>query len=223
MTHKKISVISWEKEFNYSAINNYGVTFASGEYYLFLNNDIEIITPDWLQEMLMFAQRSDVGCVGAKLFYPDGTIQHAGLGIGLFSLAGHLHRTFSSTHTGYMGRLSYAQNISAVTGACMMIPKNVFHQIQGFDEAFQVALNDVDICMRIRKAGYLIIFTPFAELYHYEYTSRGLDDTPSKVLRFKREQRLFQERWKQELLEGDPYYNPNLTLAKEDLSYSKKF
>ena len=189
---------------------------ASGEYLLFLNNDTEVISPDWITEMLMFAQRKDVGAVGAKLYYPDNTIQHAGIGIGLLTLAGHYFRHFPRQHPGYMGRLIYAHNVSAVTAACMMVPRRVFESLGGFDESFAVAFNDVDLCMRIRGAGYLIVFTPFAELYHYESKSRGNDTAPEKRKRFVSEVERFQTRYKEELSHTDPYYNPNLTLDHED-------
>lgn len=216
---EKIKVVYWNGAFNYSAINNYGIKeVALGEYIVLLNNDIEIITPDWIQEMLMFAQRSDVGAVGAMLYYPDDTIQHAGVIIGLGGVAGHSHKNYQRGHMGYMYRLTIAQNVSAVTAACMMIPRRVWDEVNGLDESFAVAFNDVDLCMRIRKAGYLIVWTPYAELYHYESKSRGYEDTLEKKKRFEGEVRRFQERWRKELEAGDPYYNPNLTLDREDFS-----
>lgn len=218
----KAKIVHWDGKFNYSAINNFGVQYAAGEYFLLLNNDTEVISPEWIQEMLMFAQRNDVGAVGAKLYYPDDTIQHAGLGIGLLTLAGHLHRGFERQHPGYMGRLIYAQDLSGVTAACVMVPRHVWKEIDGLDETFEVAFNDVDMCMRIRKAGYLIVWTPFAELYHYESKSRGVEDTPEKKRRFEGEVQRFQERWKKELAAGDPYYNPNLTLDREDFSIKRE-
>lgn len=217
-----IRVVTWTspvKEFNYSAINNYGVEQSKGEYVLLLNNDTEVISPNWLEEMVMYAQRSDVGAVGAKLYYPDNTIQHAGLGIGLLTLAGHYHRNFPRKHPGYMGRLIYAQDVSGVTAACIMMRRDVWNEVHGLDETFKVAFNDVDLCMRIRKAGYLIIFTPYAELYHYESKSRGLDSDPDKRARFVGEVNRFQTRWKKELADGDPYYNPNLSLDSEDFAF----
>ena len=214
-----IHLTVWEGPFNYSAINNYGIQQkAKGNYYLLLNNDVEILTPDWIQEMLMFAQRNDVGAVGAMLYYPDDTIQHAGVIIGIGGVGGHAHKYFPRNSYGYMSRAVIAQNYSAVTAACVMIPKRVWDQVHGLDESFEVAFNDVDLCMRIRKAGYLIVWTPYAELYHYESKSRGLEDTPEKRKRFEGEVRRFQERWKKELAAGDPYYNPNLTLDREDFS-----
>jgi GT2 family glycosyltransferase len=213
-----LRVITWDSHFNYSAINNFGARHAAGSHLLLLNNDTQIISPDWIQEMLMYSQRSDVGAVGAKLYYPDNTIQHAGLGLGLLTLAGHLHRNFDRKHPGYMGRLSYAQNLTGVTAACVMVPRDVWDQVGGLDETFEVAFNDVDLCMRIRAAGYLIVWTPFAELYHYESKSRGLDEAPEKRKRFLGEVERFQTRWAKELAAGDPYYNPNFSLDKEDFS-----
>lgn len=215
---ERICVVTWDGGFNYSAINNFGFRFAKGEHILLLNNDTEVIAPDWLQEMLMYSQRDDVGAVGAKLYYPDHTIQHAGLGIGLLTLAGHYHRNFPGDHPGYMGRLIYAQDLSGVTAACMMIPRHVYEEMNGLDETFEVAFNDVDLCMRIRQAGYLIVFTPFAELTHYESKSRGTDEAPEKRARFVGEVTRFQEKWKKELEAGDPYFNPNFSLDKEDFS-----
>ena len=215
---ENLRVITWDSYFNYSAINNFGARHASGSHLLLLNNDTEVISPDWIQEMLMYSQRPDVGAVGAKLYYPDDTIQHAGLGLGLLTLAGHLHRNFDRNHPGYMGRLIYAQNLSGVTAACVMIRKDVWDAVGGLDETFEVAFNDVDLCMRIRAAGYLILWTPFAELYHYESKSRGLDDKPEARKRFVGEVERFQTRWAKELAAGDPYYNPNFSLDKEDFS-----
>lgn len=213
-----VQVVTWEGKFNYSAINNFGVTFAKGDYYLLLNNDVEIITPKWIEEMLMYAQRNEVGAVGAKLYYPDNTIQHAGLGIGLLTLAGHLHRGFPRNHPGYMGRLSYAQDLSGVTAACMMVKKSVFEEVGGFDKKLAVAFNDVDLCLKIRQAGYLICFTPFAELYHYESKSRGNDLSPEHYARFRSEVNYFQKKWKPALQHNDPYLNPNFDYDREDFS-----
>lgn len=215
---ENLRVITWDSYFNYSAINNFGATYAKGEYLLLLNNDTEIITPDWIQEMLMYAQREDVGAVGAKLYYPDDTVQHAGIGLGLLTLAGHFHRGFDRRHPGYMGRLIYAQNLTAVTAACVMLRRSVWDDVDGLDESFEVAFNDVDLCMRLREKGYLNVFTPFAELYHYESKSRGLEDTPEKRERFEGEIRRFHKRWAKELAAGDPYYNPNFSLDKEDFT-----
>ena len=185
---------------------------------LLLNNDIEVITPDWIQEMLMFAQRKDVGAVGAMLYYPDDTIQHAGVILGIGGVAGHSHKYFPRGSYGYMSRATIAQNLSAVTAACMLLRRDVWDEIGGLDERYQVAFNDVDLCMRIRKAGYLIVWTPYAELYHHESKSRGYEDTPEKQKRFQGEVMRFMSSWDKELKSGDPYYNPNLTLVREDFS-----
>ena len=215
--HDNLRVVTWEGSFNYSAINNFGVTYCKGEYILLLNNDTEVITPDWIEEMLMFAQRPDVGAVGAKLYYPNDTVQHAGVGVGIGGIAGHLFVDADADDVGYMGRLLYAQNMSAVTAACMLVKRSVWEQVDGLEEAYPVAFNDVDLCMKIRKAGYLIVWTPFAELYHYESKSRGAEDTSQKQRRAMQEIALFQERWKKELAEGDPYLNPNFNLYRADL------
>lgn len=213
---QNIHVVTWKGPFNYSAINNFGRTFAKGEYLLFLNNDIEVITPDWMQEMLMYAQRKDVGAVGCKLYYPDDTVQHAGVVVGILGTAGHVHYRYEKSNLGYMGRLYYAQDFSAVTAACMMMPASVFDEVGGFDERFVVAYNDVDLCLRVRKTEKLVVFTPFAELYHYESKTRGNDLDEQNKERFDREQQLFRSTWKDFLEEGDPYYNPNFSLERED-------
>ncbi len=214
-----IKVVIWEEEFNYSKINNFGFQYANGEYVLLLNNDIEVITPSWIEEMLMFNQREDVGAVGAMLYYPNDTIQHAGVIVGIGGVAGHSHKYFPRGDYGYMGRLMIAQNLSAVTAACMMLKRSVYEEVRGIDEGFAVAFNDVDFCMRIREAGHLICWTPYAELYHHESISRGQEDTLEKQKRFLGEVERFQERWKEELEAGDPYYNRNLSLIREDFSY----
>ncbi len=206
-------------EFNYSAINNYGFKFIKGEHIILLNNDVEIISPDWIQEMLMFSQRKDVGAVGAMLYYPNDTIQHAGVILGIGGVAGHSHKYFPRNTTGYFGRPIMQQNLSAVTAACLMMKSEIFKNLGGFDETFKVAFNDVDLCMRIRKSGYNIIFTPYCELYHYESISRGSEDTDEKKKRFEGEVLRFKSRYGEELKNGDPYYNPNLTLTFENFSY----
>lgn len=219
-----VRIITYETkgEFNYSAINNYGVKFAKGEHILLLNNDIEIIADNWLEEMLMFSQREDVGAVGAKLYYPNETIQHAGVILGIGGIAGHSHKYFPRNAYGYMSRLFIQQDLSAVTAACLMMKKNVFEDVNGLDEEkFKVAFNDVDLCMKIRDKGYLIAWTPYAEAYHYESISRGLEDTPEKQERFQGEVLAFKEKWGAVLQQGDPYYNPNLTLDREDFSFGK--
>lgn len=206
-------------EFNYSAVNNYAVNYANGEQIILLNNDIEIITNNWMEEMLMYSQREDVGAVGAKLYYPNDTIQHAGVIVGIKGVAGHSHQFMPRDTVGYMFRCYVPQDLSAVTAACVMMKKSVFKEVGGLDEEhFKVAFNDIDLCMKIRKAGYLVVWTPYAEAYHYESISRGAEDTPEKQERFRGEVAAFMSKWKKELDMGDPYYNPNLTLEKEDFS-----
>jgi len=216
---QNIRVEKWDKPFNFSALNNFGFQFARGDHILLLNNDTEVITPGWIQEMLMFSQRNDVGAVGAMLYFPDDTVQHAGVIVGIGGVAGHSHKHYKRGCHGYMGRMTIAQNLSAVTAACMMVPRQVFEQVGGMDEKILVAFNDVDFCLRIRQAGYLIVFTPYAELYHHESKSRGYEDTPEKQKRFQGEVELVRNRWKKELEAGDPYYNPSLTLDLEDFSF----
>ncbi|MBO5987481.1 MAG: glycosyltransferase family 2 protein, partial [Lachnospiraceae bacterium] len=184
--NEKIKIVTYEGGFNYSAINNFGVRFADGEYILLLNNDTQVITPNWLEELLMYAQRGDVGAVGAKLYYGDHTIQHAGviLGLGAHRTAGHCHYKQERQNLGYMGRLCYAQNFSAVTGACLMVKKALYEEVGGLDESFAISLNDVDFCLKLREKGLLNVFTPFAELYHFESISRGLDDQGEKAQRY---------------------------------------
>lgn len=216
--YPKARVLTWEKEFNYSAINNFAAKEAKGEYLLFLNNDVEILTPDWMEEMLQNCQQENVAAVGAKLYYPDDTIQHAGVVLGLGGIAGHIMCRASKEDPGYFGRMISVQEISAVTAACMMVKKSDFDAVGGLDETFQVAFNDIDLCMKFRAAGKKIIFTPYAELYHYESKSRGLEDTPEKQFRFDKEVKRFQEKWAQQLEMGDPYYSPNLSVTEGDCS-----
>jgi len=209
-----IKVVKWPGAgFNWSAINNFAVReAATGEYIVLLNNDTEVISPDWIQEMLMYAQRRDVGVVGAMMYYPDNRIQHAGVIIGLGGIAGHVFRNCRRGETGYMARLRYAQNLSAVTGACMMIRKSVYEELSGMNEQFASGMNDIDFCLRVRETGRLIVWTPHAELYHYESKSRGLYDNPEDRIRLEQEKDIFCERWAYILGHGDPYYNPNLSL-----------
>ncbi len=216
----RVKVVTFEGTFNYSAVNNFGVSFATGEYILLLNNDTEVITVNWIEELLMYAQRQDVGAVGAKLYYPDKTIQHAGvvIGLGAHRTAGHTHYKQSRQNLGYMGRLCYAQNVSAVTGACLLVKKSLFVEVGGLEERFAISLNDVDFCLKLRKKGYLNVWTPFAELFHHESVSRGLDDRGEKAARYDRESAAFREKWKEELAKGDPYYNVNFSLDRSDYS-----
>ena len=218
-TWDNIRIIDRPGPFNYSAINNFAVREAArGEYILLLNNDTEVISPGWLEEMLMYAQRRDVGAVGAMLYFPDDTVQHAGVILGLDGVAGHPYVHMKRGSYGYKGRLNYAQNYSAVTGACLMMRRDVWEEVGGLDETFAVSYNDVDLCMRIRKAGYLIVWTPHAELYHKESATRGYASTETEKRRRQGEIVRFKERWGQELAAGDPYYNPNLSLMRSDFS-----
>ena len=215
----QVQVVTYEGEFNYSRINNFGVGKTRGEYLLLLNNDTEVITPDWIEQLLMYAQRKDVGAVGAKLYYGDDTIQHAGvvIGLGAHRSAGHTHYKMPRQHLGYMGRLCYAQDVTAVTGACLMVGRAAYDQVGGLDESFTISLNDVDFCLKLREAGYLNIFTPFAELYHYESKTRGMEEG-EKLRRYERECAHFREKWKAQLDAGDPYYNPNFSLDYSDFT-----
>ena len=214
-----LKVVTWEgKGFNYSALNNFGEKFATGEYLLLLNNDTEVITAAWLEEMVMYAQQKRVGCVGVKLLYPDDTIQHAGVGFGIGGVAGHLHKYYPASSDGYMGRLNYVQDVYADTAACLLIRKEIYDEVGGLDESYAVAFNDVDFCVRVRQAGYTNVFTPFAQLYHYESKSRGMEDNPEKQKRFQGEVLRFQARWGDLLAKGDPCTNPNFDIQREDFS-----
>lgn len=223
--YDNIRVVTYEKPegqngFNYSAVNNFGVKQTKGDYILLLNNDTEVITVNWMEELLMYAQREDVGAAGAKLYYGNKTIQHAGvvLQLGAHRTAGHSHYGQSRENLGYMGRLCYAQNVSAVTGACLLVKKSLFEEVGGLDESFAISLNDIDFCLKLREKGLLNVFTPFAELYHYESVSRGLDDSGEKAERYNRESAHFREKWKTVLEKGDPYYNPNFSLDRSDFA-----
>ncbi len=222
--HPRVQVVEYKGDFNYSKINNFGVQYAKGEYLLLLNNDTEVITPDWMEELLMYAMRKDVGVVGAKLYYPDKTIQHAGIviGLGAHRTAGHTHYRIPEANVGYMGRLCYAQDVTAVTGACMMVSKALYEELGGLDESFTVALNDVDFCLRVREKGLLNIFTPFAELYHYESKSRGSDKKDDRARRYQQESDRFRVKWADALAKGDPYYNPNFSLDHSDFTVNWK-
>lgn len=215
-----VRVVTYEGEFNYSKINNYGATFAKGEYVLLLNNDTQVIAIDWIEELLMFGQRPDVGAVGAKLYYEDKTIQHAGIviGLGAHRTAGHTHYKVNYENVGYMGKLCYAQDVTAVTGACLLVKKTLYDNLNGLDENFAVALNDVDFCLRLRAKGYLNVFNPYCELYHFESKSRGTDEVGTKAVRYQEESSRFRAKWKKELEAGDPYYNPNFSLDRSDYS-----
>lgn len=220
-SNHKVKVVYWDGVFNYSEINNFGASYANGEYLLLLNNDTEVINEEWMEEMLGYCMRRDVGIVGARLYYPDDTIQHAGVVIGFGGIAGHCFVQHPKGHTGYFHRIISAQNYSAVTAACMMVKRSVFDEVGGLTTELAVAFNDIDFCLKVRKAGYLIVYNPYAELYHYESKSRGLEDTPEKVARFNREIAKMEELWPDVFGSPDPYYNPNLTLRSQDFSLRK--
>ncbi|NNJ33141.1 glycosyltransferase family 2 protein [Lacrimispora defluvii] len=213
-----VHVVTWEREFNYSAINNFGVTFAKGEYLLFLNNDTELINPESIEEMLGYCQREDVGITGVRLLYSDDTIQHAGVVVGFGGIAGHTFIGLHKAESSYFNQAMCARNYSAVTAACMMSKRSLFDQVGGFSEDLAVAFNDIDYCMKIRSLNKLVVYAPYALFYHYESKSRGLEDTPEKVERFNREIKKFSEKWPDILRDGDPYYNPNLTLRKSNFA-----
>lgn len=220
--YPNVKVVTYRGEggFNYSKVNNFGAKEAKGDYILLLNNDTQVITVNWIEELLMYAQREDVGAVGAKLYYENKTIQHAGvvLGLGAHRTAGHSHYGQHRENLGYMGRLCFAQNVSAVTGACLLVKRKVFEEVGGLDESFAISLNDVDLCLKIREKGLLNVFTPFAELYHFESISRGLDDQGEKAARYNEESERFRQKWKAVLEKGDPYYNPNFSLDRSDFA-----
>ena len=215
---QQIHLLRWGKEFNYSAINNFGVAHARGEYLLFLNNDVKSIEPDWMEEMLGVCQRPEVGGVGAKLIYPDNTIQHAGCVIGMGGIAGHMFVDMPADRTGYLHKASLLQDMSAVTAACLMMKKEVFEQAGGFTEELAVAFNDVDLCLKVRKNNHLIVYDPYAKLYHMESKTRGAEDSKEKVRRFQTEIEYMRCHWMDILKNGDPYYNKNLSLTKWNYS-----
>ncbi len=211
-------VLRYDAPFNYSAINNYAASEARGEVLAFLNNDIEAKDRAWLAEMAGHALRPAIGAVGAKLYYPDGSIQHAGVILGIGGVAGHAYMGQPGDHAGHCGRARHAQNLSAVTAACLVLRKAVFDEIGGFDDCnLPVAFNDVDVCLRLRERGYRVLWTPFAELYHHHSATRGAEDTPDKEARFRAEVHYMKQRWAGILL-NDPAYNPNLTLMRSDFS-----
>ena len=213
-----VRILTWKEGFNYSAINNFGEKSAAGDYLLFLNNDVEVINPRWIEELLGNCQRKEVGIVGAKLYYPDDTIQHAGTVIGIGGIAGHAFLNMPRSRTGYLHKASLQMDLSAVTAACMMMKRQVFKQLGGFEERLSVAFNDVDLCLRTEQAGYLVVYNPEVELYHYESKSRGAEDSEEKVRRFQEEIEFMRCRWMDLLKKGDPYYNRNLTLSKWNYS-----
>lgn len=211
---QRIQIAVWEKGFNYSAINNYGAAFAKGSYFILLNNDIELITPDWIEELLGNCQRPEVGIVGARLYYPDNTIQHAGIVVGIDGIAANMFPGLRRGQEGYYHKAAIQLNYSAVTAACMMVSKELYEELHGLEEQLTVAFNDLDFCLRAGAAGYLVVYNPFVEAYHYESKTRGEEDTQEKVRRFGEEIEFIRTRWITLLKKGDPYYNPNFSLKK---------
>lgn len=213
-----IRVVTWKEPFNYSKINNFGFQYAKGDYVICLNNDITVITPSWIEEMLGYCQRPGTGIVGVRLYFPDDTIQHAGIIVGMGGCAGSLFVGMNRKRTGYMHKAALVQDLSAVTAACMMVKREAFEAAGGFEESLEVAFNDVDFCLKVRRAGYLVVYNPYAELYHYESKTRGLEDSPEKQRRFQSEIEYMRCHWLDILKRGDPYYNRNFSL--KDCNYS---
>ena len=213
-------VLNWEHPFNYSAINNYGASRAKGDYLLLLNNDTEVLSENWLSELLSDAAQPGVGAAGAKLLYSDDTIQHAGVVLGLGGIAGHVGSRTPGSIPGYFGRAVVRQNISAVTGACLLISARDFQLVGGLEEDLPLAYNDIDLCLKLRKMGLRIVLNPQVQLYHHESLSRGAEDTPEKQMRLQRESQYLVEKWGDSLTGNDPYYNPNLTLSMQEEAFS---
>ena len=219
-SNDRVRVLRDDRPFNFSALNNFAAEHARGEYLGLLNDDVEVRSPDWLEEMVSLAQQPGVGAVGARLWYPDNTLQHGGVILGIGGIAGHSHKRLPEGQPGYFGRAQLIQTFSAVTAACLVIKKDLYEAVGGLDESnLEIAFNDVDFCLRLREAGYRNVWTPYAELYHHESATRGHDDTPEKRLRFEKETRYMTKRWGDSLLD-DPAYSPNLSLEREDFSLS---
>ena len=216
---ERCTVIRDESPFNFSALNNHAARLARGSILCLMNNDIEILTPDWLEEMVSFAVRDEIGCVGARLWYPDGRLQHAGCILGVGGVAGHAHKYLPRGYAGYSGRALLHQSFSVVTAACLVVRRSVFDQVGAMEEQLAVAFNDVDFCLKVRAAGYRNVWTPYAEMVHHESASRGDDNAPEKLARFSAEIAFVQQRWGAQL-QNDPAYNPNLTAYHEDFSYA---
>lgn len=215
-SRENVRILSYDKPFNFSAINNFAVQHARGEIIGLINNDVEVINSDWLWEMVSLAVREEVGCVGAKLFYPDGRIQHGGVVIGIGSVAGHSHKYLPGDTFGYFGRMSLVHEVSAVTAACLLVRREIYELVGGLNETdLTVAFNDVDFCLKVREQGYLNLMTPFAELYHHESVSRGGEDSPEKIARFQKEIAYMHRRWRTNT-EPDPYYSVHLSHTHED-------
>ena len=212
-----VRVVEQDVEFNFSALNNFGAREARGEYLCLMNNDIEVITPDWIDEMLSFATQKDVGCVGARLWYPNNTLQHGGVILGMCGVAEHAHKHLPRGENAYFSRAILHQSYSAVTAACLMVSKTKYLSVGGLNENLQVAYNDIDFCLRLREAGLRNVWTPYAELYHHESATRGYEDSPIKVKRLEEESAYMLARWGA-IIKNDPAYSPNLTLTKTDFS-----
>lgn len=219
---QRLCIAVWKDGFNYSKLNNFGATYAKGEYFVLLNNDIEIISEDWLEEMLANSQRKNVGIVGAKLYYPDDTIQHAGVVVGIGGnargIADNMFVGMQRSRSGYMHKASIQLNYSAVTAACLMVKSEVYKEVSGFEETLAVAFNDVDFCLKVREKGYLVVYNPKVEAYHYESKSRGAEDSPEKIARFQKEIEYMRNHWIHILKNGDPYYNPNFSSVYNNYS-----
>lgn len=215
---RRVKVLAYDHPFNYSAINNFGARHANGSVIGLINNDVEVINPEWLTEMVSHCLRPEIGCVGAKLYYSNDTLQHGGVILGIGGVGGHSHKHFPRQHPGYFSRLLLTQSLSAVTAACLLIRKETFDLVSGLDEEnLKVAFNDVDFCLKVREAGFRNLWTPYAELYHYESISRGAEDSPEKIARFTQEVNFMRAKWGK-ILEIDPFYSQNLTKYKEDFS-----
>ena len=213
---ERVRILNWLTDFNYAGINNWAAQQAEGQFLLFLNNDVEVISPGWIEEMLMHAQRAGVGAVGAKLLYPDGMVQHGGVIIGIAGVAGHAYKHLSADDMRNMGQLQAVRNSSAVTGACMMVKRNRYFAVNGMDEALAVAYNDVDLCLRLHARGWNNVYTPYAVLYHYESKTRGAEEG-EKQKRFEQEVAWMKQRWHKKLMKGDPYHHPYY--SKDDEQY----
>ena len=220
----RVSILRVDEPFNFSRLNNLAAHQARGTILCFLNNDMEVISPHWLEEMVSLASRDEVGAVGAMLYHPDDTIQHAGVILGMGGVAAHAHRDMPRGQAGYFGRATLTQALSAVSAACLMVRKAAFEHVGGFDEGLAVAYNDVDFCLRLRQSGLRNVWTPFAELYHFESASRGADTQGTARTRLQSEAELLRRRWK-EALAADPYFNPNLSLDRPDfaLAYPPRY
>jgi len=214
-----VRFVDCDMAFNYSRLNNVGVSMASGEHLILMNDDVEVMNFDWIEALLEHSHRDEVGAVGGKLYYPDGSIQHAGIVLGIKGFAGHPHRGLAGDSQGYYNRLMCIQNVSAVTGALMMVKKRFYQEAGGLDEEnLSIALNDVDFCLKLMTKGLFNVWTPFCQAIHHESASRGYEADPEKEMRFIKEIDYFKAKWKVLLEKGDPFYNPNLTLDKEDVS-----